>query len=77
MIHARSHIIISKEVNKETLSPYDDKRYLIEGMTDTLAYGHYKISKFKKLAVTTAAPQAAAADVAIYPQATTSLMCNL
>ena len=28
-------------VNKRCLSPYDDKRYLMFGMTDTLAHGHF------------------------------------
>ena len=27
-------------INKSCLSPYDDKRYLLPGTTDTLAYGH-------------------------------------
>jgi hypothetical protein len=67
MIRARSHALNTVEVTKDTLSPYDDKRYLREGMTDTLAYGHYKISEFKKLAATASATGVAAADTAIRP----------
>ena len=30
-------------VNKQALSPYDDKRYILDNGHDTLAYGHYRI----------------------------------
>ena len=32
-------------VNKQALSPYDDKRYILDNGRDTLAYGHYRIRR--------------------------------
>ena len=32
-------------VNKQALSPYHDKRYILDNGHDTLAYGHYRIRR--------------------------------
>ena len=32
------------ELNKKTLSAYDDKRFVLDNGTNTLAWGHYKIN---------------------------------
>ena len=42
-IRSFNHEVHTVSVNKSALSPYDDKRYLQKGKTDTLAYGHYSI----------------------------------
>ena len=42
-IQSYSHNIFSIKLNKVGLSPYDDKRYLLENGCDSLAYGHHRI----------------------------------
>jgi hypothetical protein len=42
-IRSKNHQLRTENVIKEALSPFDDKRYLVKGTSDTLAYGHYKI----------------------------------
>jgi len=37
-----NHCISTKDVVKTSLSPYDDKRWLIAGSTDTFAFGHFR-----------------------------------
>src|SRR5437899_2217143 len=37
-----NHQLSTSKIVKAALSPFDDKRYLLAGSTDTLAYGHYK-----------------------------------
>ena len=44
-IRSSNHSISTKKICKDALSPYDDKRYLQSGTTDTLAYGHWRIYK--------------------------------
>ena len=44
-IRSIKHQIASYEINKVSLSCFDDKRYILENGIDTLAYGHYKISE--------------------------------
>ena len=39
-----NHQLSTNKIVKSALSPYDDKRYLLAGTTDTLAYGHYRIA---------------------------------
>ena len=41
-IRSESHEIYSIKLNKIGLSPYDDKRYILNDGMNTLAYGHYK-----------------------------------
>ncbi len=41
-IRSESHEIYSIKLNKIGLSPYDDKRYVLNDGKNTLAYGHYK-----------------------------------
>jgi hypothetical protein len=41
-IRSESHEIYSNKLNKIGLSPYDDKRYILNDGMNTLAYGHYK-----------------------------------
>ena len=42
-IRSRFHNITTEKQRKLALSPHDDKRYLIEGSTDTLPWRHYSI----------------------------------
>ena len=44
-IRSESHQIGSYEINKISLSCFDDKRYLLENGIDSYAYGHYKINE--------------------------------
>ena len=37
-----NHDLFSVELTKISLSPFDDKRYVLENGCDTLAHGHYK-----------------------------------
>ena len=41
-IRSESHEIYAIKLNKIGLSPYDDKRYILNDGMNTLAYGHYK-----------------------------------
>ena len=43
VIRSHKHDIYTEEINKVALSSNDDKRYLLEGQTATLALGHYRI----------------------------------
>ena len=43
VIRSHKHDIYTEEVNKIALSPDDDKRHILEGLTDTLALGNYRI----------------------------------
>ena len=36
------------KLSKTSLSPYDDKRYILKNGINSLPYGHYKINAFKK-----------------------------
>jgi len=40
------HVVHTTNIVKAALSPYDDKRYLLDS-TDSYAYGHYKIKSLK------------------------------
>ena len=42
-IRSENHQLYSVTLNKTSLSPYDDKRYILSNGFDTLAHGHYKI----------------------------------
>ena len=44
-IRSVKHEISSYEINKVSLSCFDDKRYLLEDGQTSLAYGHYKIAQ--------------------------------
>ncbi|CAB0042586.1 unnamed protein product [Trichogramma brassicae] len=41
---SRRHILTTEKMNKIALNPYDDKRHIIPGQTDTLPLGHYSIA---------------------------------
>ena len=43
VIRSYKHEVYTEEVNKIALCPDDDKRHILEGQTDTLALGHYRI----------------------------------
>jgi hypothetical protein len=47
MIRNNNHQMHSVEVNKVSLSPYDDKRYILRGGIATVAYGHWRIASDK------------------------------
>ncbi|XP_075225352.1 uncharacterized protein LOC142333778 [Lycorma delicatula] len=42
------HNIFSINKSKKSLSPYDDKRYILENKINTVPYGHYSINKKKR-----------------------------
>lgn len=44
-IGSKGHHLYTYDINKVSLSPYDDKRYINDDRVTTLAYGHYKIAK--------------------------------
>jgi len=44
-IASRKHNLYTIEQSKLAISGYDDKRYILDDGINTLAYGHYKISK--------------------------------
>ena len=43
IIRSYNHEIYTEEDNKIALYPDDDKRHILEGLTDTLALGNYRI----------------------------------
>ena len=42
-IRSRRHQLGSYEINKVSLSCFDDKRYIHDNGTSSFPYGHYKI----------------------------------
>ena len=42
-IRSYDHEVFTEKINKIALSPFDDKRYILEDGINTLAWGHYKI----------------------------------
>ncbi|KAL4153484.1 hypothetical protein QTP88_001317 [Uroleucon formosanum] len=44
-IQSNKHVVHSKTMNKLVLSANDDKRYIMNDGINTLAYGHYKLTK--------------------------------
>ena len=42
--YCQNHQIKSYEINKVSLSCYDDKRYILEDGIHSYAYGHYLIN---------------------------------
>ena len=44
-IRSQNHKVGSHEINKVSLSCFDDKRYFLEDGITSYAYGHYKIQK--------------------------------
>lgn len=47
-IRSKNHNVYSIRQNKIALSPYDDKRHLLNNSVDTLPYGHYSIKTKKE-----------------------------
>ena len=43
-IRSYDHEVYTEKINKIALSPFDDKRYILEDGIHTLAWGHYKIN---------------------------------
>src|SRR5882757_6329598 len=43
VIRSQKHRMYTMNINKVSLSAYDDKRYLLNDGTTSLAYGHYRI----------------------------------
>ena len=43
VLRSYNHTIYTETVNKVALSPFDDKRYILEDNIKTLAWGHHKI----------------------------------
>ena len=43
VLRSYNHTIYTEAVNKVALSPFDDKRYMLEDNINTLAWGHHKI----------------------------------
>ena len=44
-IRSKNHQLNSYEINKVSLSCFDDKRYILENGIESYAYGHYLIKK--------------------------------
>ena len=44
-IRSYNHDVYSIEMRKISLSPFDDKRYVLENGVDTIAHGHYEIQE--------------------------------
>lgn len=44
-IRSVRHQLYTQHISKLSLSPYDDKRYILNDGIQTLAYGHYKIKR--------------------------------
>ena len=44
-IGSKAHKLYTIKNNKISLSPFDDKRYVLNNNKHTLAYGHYKINQ--------------------------------
>ena len=42
-IRSYDHEVFTEKINKIALSPFDDKRYILEDGIHTLAWGHYKL----------------------------------
>lgn len=42
-IRSRKHVVRTEREEKIALSPYDDKRYVLDDATDTLPWGHFTI----------------------------------
>ena len=42
-IRSQNHQLGSYEINKVSLSCFDDKRYVLDNGQESYAYGHYKI----------------------------------
>ena len=51
-IGSKNHQLSTNQIKKSALSPFDDKRYLLSGSTDTLAHGHYKIAQMRAAKLT-------------------------
>ena len=47
-IRSDCHQISSYEINKISLSPFDDKRYILSDLMSSYAYGHLNITQEKK-----------------------------
>lgn len=43
LIRSKNHVLRTVRINKDCLSAFDDKRYILSDGIRTLAYGHYKI----------------------------------
>ncbi|KAK9803622.1 hypothetical protein WJX72_006416 [[Myrmecia] bisecta] len=46
VLRSHEHVVFTETVTKVAYSPYDDKRYQLDGV-DTLAYGHYRIKQIE------------------------------
>ena len=48
-IRSECHQVYSTEINKKSLSCFDDKRYITENGIDSFAYGHYSLKNKSSL----------------------------
>ncbi|KAL7299218.1 hypothetical protein TKK_0007814 [Trichogramma kaykai] len=44
---SKRHNLTTEKMNKLALSPYDDKRFIIPGQTDTIPWSHYSIARLR------------------------------
>ena len=47
-IRSLNHELYTLNVNKISLSPLDDKRYLLKDGIHSLAYGHFRIKRIEQ-----------------------------
>lgn len=47
VIRSENHVLRTARLTKDSLSPYDDKRFIMKNTYQTLAYGHYRITEMQ------------------------------
>ena len=63
-IVSKNHRLQTRKIIKDSLSPYDDKRFLLSNDYNTLAYGHFRIKNILKDEATVIANKTAVETVA-------------
>ena len=48
-IRSDHHVVSSYQINKTSLSCFDDKMYILDDEIISLSYGHFQISSYEKM----------------------------